>query len=314
MPYLTPTFRVIFDEARVAEDGTITVVVPTALVDGRAIVVTLAGVDSGSQAVLMNSISDGVNTYNTPTNVRAGADYVPNASMAVALDVAPGTPTISIGVDKSTGVAANVCIVEVANVLTSGAIEVIKPGEGAGDDFTLTEATGALSQDAFAAVMVAAGWFGNAGPDADWFVAQDVPNGSGPGYVGSLVQYRAIASAASFQGRVEHPDASTANVSALMVLLKAAASGTNLRIKILLESATFLTGEKPFDILLWRNGQPDAVLARRVTIADVASPGVLYVSGSDLPWADLSLSDSIAAYVNGATRYSGIVPAIVESY
>lgn len=314
MPYLTPTFRVIFDEARVAEDGTITVVVPTALVDGRAIVVTLAGVDSGSQSVLMNSISDGVNTYNTPTNVRAGTDYVPNASMAVALDVAAGTPTISIGVDKSTGVAANVCIVEAANVLTSSAIEVIKPGEGAGDDFTLTEATGALSQDAFAAVMIAAGWFGNAGPDAGWFVAQDVPNGSGPGYVGSLVQYRAIASAASFQGRVEHPDASTANVSALMVLLKAAASGTNLRIKILLDPATFLTGEKPFDILLWRNGQPDAVLARRVTIADVASPGVLYVSGSDLPWADLSLSDSIGAYVNGATRYSGIVPAIVESY
>lgn len=314
MPFLTPTFRVIFDEARVAEDGTITVVVPTALVDGRAIVVCLAGVDSGSQSVLMNSISDGVNTYNTPTNVRVGTDYVPNASMAVALDVAAGTPTISIGVDKSSGVAANVCIVEIADVLTSGAIEVIKPGEGTGDYFTLTEATGALSQDTLAAVMLAVGWFGNGGPDTDWFVAQDVPNGSGPGYVGSLVQYRVISSAASFQGRVNHPDAATADVSALMVLLKAAASGTNLRIKIQLDPATFVTGEKPFDVWLWRNGQPEAVLARRVSIADVASPGVLYVSGSDLPWSDLSLSDSIRAYVNGATRYSGVVPAVVESY
>lgn len=74
------------------EDGSISVALDAAVVAGSTLAVVGVSVVSAAQnnTVLLNSVADGVNTWGTPTNVRAAGSYTPNAFGAVAENAAAG--------------------------------------------------------------------------------------------------------------------------------------------------------------------------------------------------------------------------------
>lgn len=320
MPFATPTYRTLLTDSRDTEDGTITLSV-TGVVAGRALIVAIPTCQNTGASVVITGVTDtsagGPNTWSYD-NVRAGSDWVPNAAIAYCLNCKSGSYDINVSVDKSSGVKVNPVVVEVANIPTSAALEVLKKGTGSGLDYTLTEATGALTQQPIFALLCSAGWYGYPyTQSADgWDTLSRVQNGSGPGYIGSIVEAKTITSQSSFQGRVDHTGTPTSNSSVAMVLLKTSSVGS-LRIKILADSASLVDGDGPWQVRLWRNGQPEQVVAQYLTIsAPLPAAGTMYIQGADIPssYSGLALTDTIYANIIGTTKHTGIIQAVVESY
>lgn len=324
MPYLTPSSRKLGETTAVSEDGTVTVTNTIAAVNaGETIVVAIGATDADtSQAVTLTSVSDNDgNTWQTPANARATADYVPNAGLAFAYNVnaqAQSALTVTLTLAEADGgadgVSVNVALLALVNVEDgSNPLDVIVEGEGTGALYTETTPTGPLDQDTSIAVDVSAGWYGDPNSTGGSANILKVQNGSGPGYVGTLVETRVLSGTGSTVGRVDHPDAATVGVSMLRAVFKAKSSGS-IRIKLLADPLTLTTAEKPFDVSLWRNGTQEQVLARRFTVADVTSAGRIDLEGADIPYSNLSTSDTIKAYVVGQTRWTGIFDAVVETF
>lgn len=324
MPFLTPSSRKLGSVTAVAEDGTVTITNDLAAVNaGETLVVTIGATDADtSQAVTLTGVSDNdSNTWQSPTNARTTSDYVPNAGLSYAYNVnaqAQSALTVTLTLAEldgvADGVAVNVALLALVNVEDgSNPLDVIVEGEGTGALYTETDPTGTLDQDTNIVVDVSVGWYGDPDDTSGATSIQKVQNGSGPGYVGTLVETKVLSGTTSTVGRVDHPDAATAGVSMLRAVFKAKSSG-NIRIKLLADSATLTTAEKPFDVSLWRNGNQDQVLARRFTVADVTSAGRIDLEGSAIPYENLSTSDTVKAYIVGQTRFTGIFDAIVETF
>lgn len=321
MPFATPAARVIAVSSAVGEDGTITLTnTGQAIAAGETLVLCIGATDADtSQSVLLSSVSDNKpNTWQTPTNGVLADEYVPNAGLAFAYNVgasSAGALTVTATLDETNGVAINAALIALSNVVSAASPlegSVLK-GQGSGANFTLTNSSGALSQDVLIAVKCAVGWFGMPSNTSGWTEVLKVANGSGPGYIGMLVEYQVITSNTSLQGRVDHPDASTAGTSIVMGLFKAVSTG-NLRLRITADSATLVTGQKPFTVRVWRNGNPEAVLAKVIAVADVTSAGVILIDQTALGFTGLSLSDTFLVHVIGLTRDTTIIPAALESY
>lgn len=324
MPFQTPSSRKLNATTAVAEDGTVTITNDLAAVNaGETLVVTIGATDADtSQAVTLTSVSDNDgNTWQTPTNARATPDYVPNAGLAHAYNVnaqAQGALTVTLTLAEldgvADGVAVNVALLALVNVEDgSNPLDVIVEGEGTGALYTETDPTGPLDQDTNIAVDVSAGWYGLPDDTSGAASIQKVQNGSGPGYVGTLVETQVLSGTGSTVGRVGHSQQETAGVSMLRAVFKAKSAGS-IRIRLQADPATLTTAEKPFDVSLWRNGTQEQVLARRFTVADVTSAGRIDLEGADIPYSNLSTSDTIKAYVVGQTRWTGIFDAVVETF
>lgn len=319
MPYLTPTVTLRGTLSTTGEDGSWAVTAGAAVAAGSTLVIAGGGFTGGSQAALITGITDtSGNTWANLTNTATSGDYTPNAFIAVAQNVAAGTPTVTITNDMSTDTRPSFVLLEITNVPTSSAVDVIVTGQSDGVAYSVTsDSTGTLSQTDYVAIVAAAGWFGdpsNPSTGGSWTQHLSVANGSGAGLLGTQVSSRVFTgSSSAISVEVPHPDTQTTNSFCVLLILKAADSGTNLRYKFVLDSAVFTSGDTGITGFVWRNATPDAAIAQRFTgLSGSGTAGVLYIT-SNLP-SGAAVSDTLYGVFYNSSDTSGIIGGIVETY
>jgi hypothetical protein len=322
MAYETPVVRLLGTTGVIGEDGTFTISnTVDAVVAGELLVLVAGLTDSAtSLAVTLTGVTDNdSNTWQTPENAMALTDYVPNAALAFAYNAnaqAQSALTVTGTLGNSANNKVSAALLAVSGVLSaSNPIDLpILEGVGTGDIFTVTNGSGTLEQEVSVAIKVATGWFGMPDYTSGWNPLHRVQNGSGVGLIGLLVESLVLNSNAAITGRADHPQANTAGVSMLVAVFKAKSTG-NVRVRIAADSGALVTGEKPFDVRLWRNGLPEQTQAVLVEVADVSSAGVILINASSLPsFTGLSTSDVMYAWVQGLTKDTSIIPCTVETY
>lgn len=308
MSYLNIAVRQSITASVTGEDATVALTPSGAVAAGSTLVVIGAAVKTDGETVLLSSVADtSSNTWGTPTNVRSSGSYTPNVFVCVAQNVAAATPAVTLTLNQSADVKISWALIEVENVPTSSAVEATVTGTSASTTTTSTAATAALSQPAALAILCCGGWFGVPQNPSGWTNIQNVPNGVP---IGSLISHRTLSVTDSISGSVTHEAAAAASIA--MVVLKAAASGSTLRMKFQFDSSTFTSADTAITGYVWRNATPDSAAATRYTgLEGDASAGNLYIT-SDLP-AVLAVSDTIYGIFYNATDTSGLISGTVES-
>lgn len=319
MPYLTPTVTARGTISTTGEDGSWQIVATGAVAAGSTLVLAGGAATGGSQAARITAVSDtSSNTWSNLTNSTGSGEYSPNAIIAVAVNVTAGTPTITITSDMSTDCRPNLILLEVTNVETSSVVDVIVQGQSDGVAYSVTsDGTGTLSQTDYLAIVASAGWYGDPGnptTGGTWTEHTSIANGSGAGLIGTQVSSRVFTgSTSSISVTVPHPDAATTNSYCILLILKAKATGSNLRYKFILDSSVFTSADTSITGFVWRNGTPDSVLAQRFTgLAGSATAGTLYIT-TGLPSGTAATDTLYGVFYNG-TDTSGLIGGVVETY
>lgn len=319
MPYLTPGVTVRGTVSNVGLGSTWTLTATGAVAAGSTLVLAGGAATGGAQSVRITAITDtSGNTWSTLTNTTAAAAYSPNAIVAVAQNVAAGTPVLTITNNMTTDTRPNLVLLEVTNVPTTAVVDAIVTGQGDGVSFSITSnGTGVLTQTDFVAIAVGAGWIGDpSNPTAPttWTEHMSIANGSGAGLIGTQVSSRVFTgSNTSISVTIPTPDVATTNGYCILLVLKAKNAGINIRYKFILDSAVFTSATTNITGFIWRNGTPDAVLAQRFTgLSGSATSGVLYIT-ANLP-TGVSVSDTLYGNFYTSTNTSGIIGGVVETF
>jgi hypothetical protein len=308
MAYLNIAVRQSVTASVTGEDATVALTASSAVAAGSTLVVIGTAVKADGLTVLLNSVADtSSNSWGTPTNVLGAGSYSPNVFVCVAENVAAATPTVTLTLNQSADVKISWALIEVENVPTSSVTETTVTGTSASASVTNTSTTTTLSQPAALAILCAGGWFGVPQNPSGWTNIQNVANGTP---VGSLIAHRTLSSTDAITGSVTHEPA--ASVSAAMVVLNAASSGTTLRMAFAFDSTEFTNADTGITGYVWRNATPDSAAATRYTgLAGDASAGNLYIA-SALP-AGLLASDTVYGIFYNGTDTSGLIAGTVES-
>jgi hypothetical protein len=261
------------------EDGDTTVSLDSAVLSGSMLVVIGAGVDASSyDALLLNGVSGG-GSWGSITNVRSSSSYAPNVYSAVAHNVSAGSPTVTLSWNASTNNNVSGVLMELTKAATSSAIDKSKTGTSASGSTISTDATGALTQTHNLAILCAGGWIGTPNNPSGW--VNDLTQGNGSPSVGCQVSHKNVTTTDSITGTVTFSDAGAS--SALLLIIKAAVAGSGYKYKFALNDATLTSADTGITGYVWRNGDPDTVLAEKYTgLAGDAEDGVLYIT-SGLP-------------------------------
>jgi len=308
MAFLNIAVRQATAISATGQTATVALTFAGAVSAGSTLVAIGTAVTTDGLAVLLNSVADtSSNTWGTPTNVRTAGEYAPNVFVCVAQNVAAATPTVTLTLNQSADVKISWALLEVEQVPASGVVETTVVGTSSSGTTTSTAATATLSQPAALAILCVGGWFGVPQNPAGWTNVQLVTNGTP---IGSVITHRTLASTDSIVGSVTHDLG--ASVSAVMVVLKAAASGTTLRLAFSFDSSTFTSADTGITGYVWRNATPDSAPAQRFTgLAGAVSAGNLYIT-TDLP-STLQVADTVYGIFFNSTDTSGLISGTVES-
>jgi hypothetical protein len=281
------------------QGSSITITPSSAVAAGSTLVlVGAARVPGTGEAGILNSVTDSQsNTWGSPTNAVTSASYNGNAFACVALNVAAGTPTLTASFNQSSGMQVSWALLEVEKVPTSGVVDKTVTGVGVGGVFsTSTGATGTLTQTDNLAILCASGPFGIPTNPTNWTSVLSQQHGA---VLGAQISHRTTAATTSFVGTVEH-DADGSFSSAVMLVLKAAAAGAALYYEFLLNPSTFTSADIDLTAFVWRNGDPDQVIAEKYTgLSGSATAGTLVID-TGLP-VNVALTDTLLASVFNAT-------------
>lgn len=289
-----------------AEDGTVTITLPSAVASGSTLVLVGCAIDGvTSQACLLSSVADtSSNTWGTATNARSAPNLAPNAFGCTALNCAAGSPTVTATFNLSSSNKVSMALLEIENVPTTGVVDAAVTGIQAGTSSTSTSGTGTLDQTAELLVLCCGGWFGVPTNPSGWTSVLNQQNGS---YIGCQISHKTVASTDSVVGTVDHE--SSPSTSAVMFALKAASTGA-VQYKFQLNTSTFTSADTAITGFVWRNALPDSGQAQRFTgLAGDAVAGDLYIT-TDLP-VDAALSDTIYGIFYNGTDTSGLISGAV---
>lgn len=309
MAYETITVRQSKSFGLTGEDGDTTVSFDSAVAAGSMLVVIGTGLDeSGDVTLRLNSVSGG-GSWSSPINTRVLEDYSPNCFASVAHNVSAGSPSITLSWAKATNNSVSFAIIELTKVVTSSGIDKSKYGTASGAYSISTEATGTLTQTHNIALLVAGGYLGIPNNPSGWTNVLSISNG-GPS-IGCLVCYKSTTTTDTITGTVSYSD--NGIVSALLLIIKAAVAGPGYKYKFVLNDATFTSADTGITGYVWRNGDPDTVLAEKYTgLAGDATAGVLYIT-SGLP-ANVDSGDTIVgSFYNSADGSRPFVTGTVEN-
>jgi hypothetical protein len=266
-----------------------------------------------AQACLINSASDtSANDYETPVNVRASGSYRPNVAMVYAENVAAGSPTITLTLNQGTAIRITGMLYEIEKCAASAVVDGLDTEELATAATSITVGpTDTLDQTDQMVIVAAGGWFGVPQTPGGWTSGIAHQNGL-DSFVGAMVAHKTIATTAAQSATVVHE--SSINSAALIVTLKAAAAASGLRYKFDLHP-TLADSMTALYVEVWRNGEPNEVLAEVYTGQTTDATGELLiqtgVNGATLP-VSVAGTDTIKADVrdlsgNGTGRISGTV-------
>jgi len=278
--------------------NTITITPASAVAAGSSLVLVGGAKDTNTgQTVLLSSVADtSTNTWGSPTNVRLSSSYNPNAFLAIAENVAAGTPTITATFNRDGYNSVTWALFEIEKVVTSSGADKTVTGTATGTTGTIsTTATGALTQTDNLVILVASGYSTTWDNPAGYTIA--INNAHTSAAIGTLIGYKNVAATDSITGTVTYASAS-AETSAILVVLKAA-SGSVLQYKFELNPAEFTDADTGITGYVWRNGNPDEVLAEKYTsLEGDATDGDLIITG--VP-SGAALGDTIIGSFYNAT-------------
>ena len=311
MAFLAIAARQVKAETKASpQTDTITITPSSAVAAGSTLVLIGGATDAGTgQTVLLNSVSDtSANTWGSPTNVRLSSSYNPNAFLAIAENVAAGTPTLTATFNRNTSNSVTWALFEVEKVLSSSGADKTVTGTSTASTGTVsTSATGALTQTDNLVILCASAYTVTWNNPAGYTVA--INNSHQATKVGTWIGYKNVTATDSLTGTVTF-DATAVQASAIMVVLKAA-TGSALQYKFQLNSAAFTSADTGITGYVWRNGNPDEVLAEKYTsLAGDATAGDLIVTG--VP-SGAALGDTIlGSFYNGTDGSRPFVSGAVE--
>lgn len=293
-----------------AEDATVTISLSSAVSAGSTLVLIGSAYNGAtSQASLLNSVSDGTNTWGTPTNVRSAGSYTPNAFSCVAEDVDGGTFTVTATFSATSSNNVSMALIEVEKCVTASGVDKTVTGTGPGTPNTATSIgpSSALTQTDNLVIGCVGGWFGIVSAPAGYTAVLTQNNGAN---CGCQVSYKSISSTDALTLTVNHEGTGGAT-SGIMLVIKAATAGAALRYRFNLDPDTFTSADTGITAYVWRNSGPDGVVAEKYTsLSGDATAGQLLIT-SGLP-SSLSASDTITGVVSNSTDTSGIISGTVE--
>lgn len=293
------------------EDGSISVTLDTAVAAGSTLVLIGAAQNSStSQASLLNSASDGTNTWGSPTNVRSAGAYAPNVFACVAENVSAGSLTVTGSFSATSNNAVSLALLEVEKPVTSSGVDQTTTGTGPGSPNTSTSIgpTGTLSQTDNLVIGCIGGWFGIPTAPAGYSSVLTQQNGS---YIGAVIGYKTVAATDPITFTVNH-EATGGATSGVVLVIKAATAGAALRYRFNLDADTFTSSDTGITAYVWRNSGPDGVVAEKYeSLSGDATAGQLLIT-SDLP-SDIAAADTITGVLYNGTDTSGLITGTVES-
>lgn len=295
--------------ALTGQTGTVALTLDSAVAAGSALVVVgVATRNDTFQTTLLNSASGGA-TWGTPTNTRAVDSYSPNAFAVVGVNTSAGSPTVTLTLNQAASNQVSCVLMEVEKVPTESVVDKTVTGTNTVDATVTTAATGLLTQTDNLLVLCAGGYIGTPTNPAGWDSHQTQTNGQ---FIGCQVSSRKVTSTASLSGAVTGT-ASGTDKSAVMLVLKAAAVAGGPYYEFTLRSDTFTSADTGLEAFVWRNGDPNVVLAEKYTgLAGNATAGKLRIT-SGLPAGVLG-SDTVRGLVRvagGAGDTSGILTGTI---
>ncbi|MCC6567028.1 MAG: hypothetical protein IT298_14815 [Chloroflexi bacterium] len=308
MAYETITVRQSKSFSLTGEDGDTAVSFDSAVLSGSMLVVIGAGYDVNiDDALLLSSVSGG-GTWGSVTNARTASSWAPNAFAAVAHNVSAGSPTVTLAWNAATNNNVSCVLMELTKVATSSAIDKSVTGTSASTSIS-TSATGTLTQTHNLAILCAGGWIGTPSNPSGW--VSDLTQTNGMPSVGCQVSHKNVTATDSITGTVTFSDSGVS--SALLLIIKSAVAGSGYKYKFMLNDATFTSADTGITGYVWRNGDPDTVMAEKYTgLAGDATAGVLYIT-SGLP-ATVSGGDTIVgSFYNSADGSRPFVTGTVEN-
>ena len=308
MAYETITVRQSKSFSLTGEDGDTAVSFDSAVLSGSMLVVIGAGVDENAfDALLLNGVSGG-GTWGSITNVRSASSYAPNVYSAVAHNVSAGSPTVTLSWNAATNNNVSVVLMELTKAATSSAIDKSVTGTSTSASVS-TSATGTLTQTHNLAILCAGGWIGTPSNPSGW--VSDLTQSNGLPSIGCQVSHKNVTTTDSITGTVTFSDSGVS--SALLLIIKSAVAGSGYKYKFTLNDATFTSADTGITGYVWRNGDPDTVLAEKYTgLAGDATDGVLYIT-SGLP-ANVDSGDTIVgSFYNSTDGSRPFVTGTVEN-
>ena len=312
MAYQAIAVRQVKSETKASpQTNTITITPASAVAAGSTLVLVGGARDTNTgQTVLLNSVSDtSSNTWGSPTNVRLSTSWDPNAFLAIAENVASGTPTLTATFNRNGYNSVTWSLFEIEKVVTSSGADKTVTGTATGTTGTIsTSATGALTQTDNLVILVVSGYTITWDNPAGWSIAINKSNEGT--MIGTIIAYKTVAATDSITGTVTHASCA-AETSAIMVVLKAAAAGATLQYKFQLNPSTFTSADTGITGYVWRNGNPDEVLAEKYTgLKGDATDGDLIITG--IPVAAEVTDTILGSFYNGTDGSRPLVAGTVE--
>jgi len=291
------------------EDSSISVSFDSPVSAGSMLVVIgTAGETVEYQAGLLSSVSGG-GTWSTPDNVRSDASYAPNVFLSYALNVSAGSPTVTLTINRSAGVQVSGVLFEIEKAATVSAVDKTMLGTGPTTGNTTTlPSTGTLTQTDNLLILCVGGYFGVPVNPSGWTSRLAQANGT---LLGCQVSTLKVTATTAVVGEVT--GSSNGAASGALLVIKAATTGSGPTYEFTLRSDTFTSADTGLEAFVWRNGDPDVVLAERYTgLSGDAVAGKLKIT-SGLP-AGVSTGDTVRGLVRvigGTGDTSGIITGTV---
>lgn len=292
------------------QTGTVALTFDSAVLAGSALVVIGTSVRSDTgQTTLLSSASGGA-TWGSATNAQGSGSYTPNAFAAVGVNASAGSPTVTLTLNQAASNRVSCTLLEIEKVPTSAVVDKTVTGTNTADATVSTAATGLLTQTDNLLILCGGGYIGIPSNPSGWVSHQTQQNGT---FIGCQVSSLKVTSTASVVGSVTG-DTAGLGKSAVMLALKAAAVVGGPYYEFLLRSDTFTSADTGLEAFVWRNGDPDVVVAEKYTgLAGNATAGKLLIS-SGLP-VGVTTSDTIRGLVRvsgGTGDTSGIITGTVK--
>lgn len=296
------------------EDGTASITLDFTPIAGNCLVIIGGTIKSDTSDTTLATAVSGAGTWATPTNVRAGTEYVPNAFASTCPNCTAST-AISVTLDNSSSNQLTGVVQEWTGVPTSS-VTIIAPviGSASSGLSTSTSSTGPLSSTDGVAIFGVFGWGGQFSTPSGW-TASEAPlpqqNGSG-GFLGGHVVNRDLVAgdAGGFIATMDH-DSSSAGTAAIMVLLKNNTAALTIRCS--LNTSNFTSADTGITAFVWVNAWPDTGYAYRITgLAGDATAGRLDIpnTATNFP-PSLQAGDSVRVLLSNGTDTSGLIPATI---
>lgn len=298
------------------EDASAAGTFATNVAAGSLLVVVGVGVQDGTfLGTQLSSVTDNRgNTWTTPVNFNGGDAYSPTVWFAYAMNAAAGSTTVTVNLSTSSSNRLSALVFEVTGAATTGALDSYVTGSDATTGSVVsTSATATLAQANNLVVLIGGGYMGTPSTTSGYTAHATNSNGTN-NQTGFIAMTKVTAATTAQTGSVAHTSVTARRQAMLMVFKEAAGGGTSRRYKFQFDSGTFTSADTGITGYVWRNGDPDQLVAEKYTSlsGDATAGTLLITSASGVPQT-AAVTDTIKGVFYNGSDTSGLVTGTVES-